>query len=136
MSIGAGTTIDCGAIDATIIGDGVKIDNLVQIGHNCKIGDNTLICGAVGLAGSTEIGRHCVLAGGCGVAGKNPIKICDQVVVSVKTTVSQSIDKPGIYSGSILASEHGRWLRNAVKFNALGQLFKRVKKLEDGIKDE
>ncbi len=136
VSIGAGTTIDCGAIDATIIGDGVKIDNLVQIGHNCKIGDHTLICGAVGLAGSTEIGRHCVLAGGCGVAGKNPIKICDQVVISVKTTVSQSIDKPGIYSGSILASEHGSWLRNAVKFNALGQLFKRVKKLEDGIKDE
>lgn len=136
VSIGAGTTIDCGAIDATIVGDGVKIDNLVQIGHNCKIGDHTLICGAVGLAGSTEIGRHCVLAGGCGVAGKNPITICDQVVVSVKTTVSQSIDKPGIYSGSILASEHGSWLRNAVKFNALGQLFKRVKKLEDGIKDE
>ena len=70
VSIGAGTTIDCGAIDATVIGDGVKIDNLVQIGHNCKIGDHTLICGAVGLAGSTEIGRHCVLAGGSGVAGK------------------------------------------------------------------
>jgi UDP-3-O-[3-hydroxymyristoyl] glucosamine N-acyltransferase len=136
VSIGAGTTIDCGAIDATIIGDGVKIDNLVQIGHNCKIGDHTLICGAVGLAGSTEIGRHCVFAGGSGVAGKNPITICDQVVVSVKTTVSQSIAKPGIYSGSILASEHSSWLRNAVKFNALGQLFKRVKRLEDGIKDE
>lgn len=136
VSIGAGTTIDCGAIDATVIGDGVKIDNLVQIGHNCKIGDHTLICGAVGLAGSTEIGRHCVLAGGSGVAGKNPIKICDWVVLSVRTVISQSIDTPGVYSGSIIAAEHGTWLRNAVKFNALGQLFKRVKKLEDGIKDE
>lgn len=136
VSIGAGTTIDCGAIDATVIGDGVKIDNLVQIGHNCKIGDHTLICGAVGLAGSTEIGRHCVLAGGSGVAGKNPIKICDGVVLSVRTAVSQSIDKPGVYSGSIIAAEHGTWMRNAVKFNSLGQLFKRVKKLEDGSKDE
>ncbi len=130
VSIGAGTTIDCGAISDTLIGDGVKIDNLVQIGHNCKIGDHSLICGAVGLAGSTEVGRHCMLAGGCGVGGKNPVKICDGVIISVKTTVSQSIDKPGIYSGAIIATEHATWLRNAVKFNALGDLFKRVKRLE------
>jgi UDP-3-O-[3-hydroxymyristoyl] glucosamine N-acyltransferase len=130
VSIGAGTTIDCGAISDTLIGDGVKIDNLVQIGHNCKIGDHSLICGAVGLAGSTEVGRHCMLAGGSGVAGKNPVKICDGVILSVKTTVSQSIDKPGTYSGAIIATEHATWLRNAVKFNALGDLFKRVKRLE------
>lgn len=136
VSIGAGTTIDCGAIDDTTIEDGVKIDNLVQIGHNCKVGAHSLICGCVGLAGSTEIGRHCVLAGGSGVAGKHPVKICDQVVISTKTTVSRSIDKPGIYSGSILATEHGTWLRNAVKFGALGELFKRVKKLEDESKNE
>ena len=112
----------------------VKIDNLVQIGHNCKVGAHSLICGCVGLAGSTEIGRHCVLAGGCGVGGKNPVKICDQVILSAKTAVTQSIDKPGAYSGSIpgLAMEHGAWIRNAVKFGALSDLFKRVKKLENG----
>ncbi|MEL0048323.1 MAG: UDP-3-O-(3-hydroxymyristoyl)glucosamine N-acyltransferase [Gammaproteobacteria bacterium] len=136
VSIGAGTTIDCGAIDDTVIEDGVKIDNLVQIGHNCKVGAHSLICGCVGLAGSTEIGRHCVLAGGSGVGGKHPVKICDQVVISAKTTVTQSIDKPGIYSGSILATEHATWLRNAVKFSALGELFKRVKKLENENKHE
>ena len=138
VSIGAGTTIDCGAIDDTIIEDGVKIDNLVQIGHNCKVGAHSLICGCVGLAGSTEIGRHCVLAGGCGVGGKNPVKICDQVILSAKTAVTQSIDKPGAYSGSIpgLAMEHGAWIRNAVKFGALSDLFKRVKKLENGSKHE
>ena len=130
VSIGAGTMIDCGAIDDTIIGSGVKIDNLVQIGHNCKIGDHSLICGSVGLAGSTEIGRHCVLAGGSGVAGKRPVKICDQVVISVKTTVTQSIDEPGIYSGSTIATDHATWLRNAARFTALSDLFKRVKKLE------
>ena len=130
VSIGAGTMIDCGAIDDTIVGSGVKIDNLVQIGHNCKIGDHSLICGSVGLAGSTEIGRHCVLAGGSGVGGKNPVKICDQVVISVKTTVTHSIDKPGVYSGALIATDHATWLRNATRFMALSDLFKRVKKLE------
>ena len=130
VSIGAGTMIDCGAIDDTVIGTGVKIDNLVQVGHNCKIGDHSLICGSVGLAGSTEIGRHCVLAGGSGVGGKHPVKICDQVVVSVKTTVTQSIDKPGVYSGSTIATDHATWLRNATRFTALSELFRRVKKLE------
>ena len=130
VSIGAGTMIDRGAIDDTIVGNGVKIDNLVQIGHNCKIGDHSLICGTVGLAGSTEIGRHCVLAGGTGVGGKNPVKICDQVVISARTTVTQSIDKPGVYSGALIATDHATWLRNATRFMALSDLFKRVKKLE------
>jgi UDP-3-O-[3-hydroxymyristoyl] glucosamine N-acyltransferase len=136
VSIGANTAIDCGTIEDTVIGDGVKIDNLVQIGHNCRIGDHTIVCGAVGMAGSTKIGKHCVLAGGCGIAGKSPITLCDGVVVSVKTTISQSIDKPGTYSGSIVASEHKLWLRNALRFNSLGQLFARVKKLESERTDE
>ena len=76
-------------------------------------------------------------AGGSGVAGKKPDQnLPDGVVLSVRTAVSQSIDKPGVYSGSIIAAEHGTWMRNAVKFNSLGELFKRVKKLEDGSKDE
>jgi UDP-3-O-[3-hydroxymyristoyl] glucosamine N-acyltransferase len=88
------------------------------------------------MAGSTTIGKHCVLAGGCGIAGSSPITLCDGVVVSVKTTISQSIDKPGTYSGAIVASEHKQWLRNALRFNNLGQLFVRVKKLENERADE
>ena len=136
VSIGATTAIDCGTIEDTIIGDGVKIDNQVQIGHNCRIGDHTIICGGAGMAGSTIIGKHCVLAGGCGIAGSSPITLCDGVVVSVKTTISQSIGKPGIYSGAIVASEHKQWLRNALRFNNLAQLFARVKKLENERADE
>jgi UDP-3-O-[3-hydroxymyristoyl] glucosamine N-acyltransferase len=136
VSIGANTAIDCGAIEDTVIGNGVKIDNQVQIGHNCRIGDHTIICGGAGMAGSTTIGKRCVLAGGCGIAGKSPIDLCDGVVVSVKTTISQSIDKPGIYSGGIVASEHKLWLRNALRFNSLGQLFARVKQLENERTDE
>jgi len=136
VSIGATTAIDCGAIEDTVIGDGVKIDNQVQIGHNCRIGDHTIICGGAGMAGSTTIGKHCVLAGGCGIAGSSPISLCDGVVVSVKTTISQSISKPGIYSGAIVASEHKQWLRNALRFNNLAQLFARVKKLENERADE
>ena len=136
VSIGATTAIDCGAIEDTVIGNGVKIDNQVQIGHNCRIGDHTIICGGAGMAGSTTIGKHCVLAGGCGIAGSSPITLCDGVVVSVKTTISQSIDKPGIYSGAIVASEHKQWLRNALRFNNLAQLFARVKKLENEKADE
>ena len=136
VSIGATTAIDCGAIEDTVIGNGVKIDNQVQIGHNSRIGDHTIICGGAGMAGSTTIGKHCVLAGGCGIAGSSPITLCDGVVVSVKTTISQSIDKPGIYSGAIVASEHKQWLRNALRFNNLAQLFARVKKLENERADE
>ena len=136
VSIGATTAIDCGAIEDTVIGNGVKIDNQVQIGHNSRIGDHTIICGGAGMAGSTTIGKHCVLAGGCGIAGSSPITLCDGVVVSVKTTISQSIDRPGIYSGAIVASEHKQWLRNALRFNNLAQLFARVKKLENERADE
>ncbi|MCY4060620.1 MAG: DapH/DapD/GlmU-related protein, partial [Gammaproteobacteria bacterium] len=77
--VGACSTIDRGAISDTVVRDGVKIDNQVQIGHNCDIGEHTLICGRVGIVGSTKIGRHCVFAGGAGVAGDHPITICDNV---------------------------------------------------------
>jgi len=130
VSIGANSCIDCGAIDDTIIGDGVKIDNLVQIGHNCIIGAHTLICGMVGIAGSSKIGKHCVLAGRAGVGGDQPVEICDGVVVSSCTVISQSVDKPGVYSGSVLFNEHNKWRRNALRLGHLDDMFKRVKRLE------
>jgi UDP-3-O-[3-hydroxymyristoyl] glucosamine N-acyltransferase len=130
VSIGACTSIDRGALDDTIIGDGVKIDNQVQIGHNCHIGAHTVICGCVGIVGSTRIGRHCVLAGGVGVGGDGPIEICDRVVVSGMTHVSASITAPGVYSGGVLHSASRQWKRNALRFQRLDELSRRVARLE------
>ena len=131
VSIGACTTIDCGAIDDTVVEEGVKIDNQVQIGHNCRIGAHTLICGCVGIAGSSVIGKHCVFAGRSGVGGDKPVTVCDGVTVSACTFLSQSVTEPGIYSGTIIFHEHNIWRRNALRFMKLNDLFKRVKRLED-----
>ena len=110
--------------------DGVQIDNLVQIGHNCKIGAHSLLCGVVALAGSTTVGKHCVFAGRAGAGGDQPVDICDGVIVSSCAVISQSVDKPGVYSGSMLFTEHNQWRRNALRFSALDDLFKRVRMLE------
>ncbi len=136
VSVGAGSTIDCGAIDDTVIEDGVKIDNQVQIGHNSHVGAHTIICGCVGIAGSSVIGKHCVLAGGSGVGGDKPVTLCDGVRVTACTVIAQSVSVPGTYSGTIVFHEHGKWRRNALRFFALDDLFKRVKRLErDGLTD-
>ena len=130
VSIGSGTTIDRGAIDDTVIEDGVKIDNQVQVGHNCRIGAHTLVCGCVGMVGSTTVGRHCILAGMVGIGGDRPIDICDHVTVSGVTHVSSSITRPGAYSGGIIHSSTRAWKRNALRFQRLDELFKRVTRLE------
>ena len=130
VSVGASSTIDCGALEDTVIEDGVKIDNQVQVGHNCRVGAHSLLCGCVGIAGSSVIGRHCVLAGGVGVGGSKPVTLCDHVMVTAYTPVTQSITTPGVYSGTVVVHEHSLWRRNALRFSALDQLFKRVKSLE------
>lgn len=130
VSVGAGTTIDRGAIDDTVIEDGVKIDNQVQIGHNCHVGAHSVICGCVGIVGSTRIGRHCVLAGGVGVGGSTPVSICDGVTVTGMTHVSGSIGEPGIYSGGVIHSRSRSWKRNALRLKHLDALFRRVAALE------
>ena len=130
VSVGACTTIDRGAITDTIVRDGVKIDNQVQIGHNCDIGEHTLICGRVGIVGSTKIGRHCAFAGGAGVGGENPIEICDFVQVGIVTTITRSITEPGVYMGSVLHNTAQRWRRNAVRFGQLDEMAKRLARLE------
>lgn len=135
VSVGACSTIDRGALDHTIIAEGVKIDNLVQVGHNCHIGAHSVVCGGAGMAGSTRIGRHCVIAGGVGIAGDGPIEICDGVVVSAMTHVTSSINEPGIYSGGVLHSKTRQWKRNALRFMHLDELNRRVVKLEKTIKD-
>lgn len=130
VSVGACTTIDRGAITDTVVRHGVKIDNQVQIGHNCDIGEHTLICGRVGIVGSTRIGRHCVFAGGAGVAGEHPVTICDNVQVSAVTTITRSIDRPGVYSGAVLHNTAQRWRRNALRFAQLDDIAKRLGRLE------
>jgi UDP-3-O-[3-hydroxymyristoyl] glucosamine N-acyltransferase len=134
VCIGACTSIDRGALDDTVIEDGVKIDNQVQIGHNCHIGAHSLICGCVGIVGSTRIGRYCVLAGGVGIGGDRPIELCDRVVVSGMTHVSTSITEPGIYSGGVLHSRNLQWKKNAVRFGRLDELHRRVVSLERALK--
>ncbi len=135
VSVGASTTIDCGALDDTIVEEGVKIDNLCQIGHNAVIGAHTIICGCVGIVGSTRIGRHVVLAGGAGVGGDKPITICDQAVISACTLITQDITEPGIYSGAVLHSPTRQWKRNALRMLKLDELFRRVARLESSLAD-
>ena len=128
VEIGANTTIDRGAIENTLIGRGVKIDNQVQIAHNVKIGEGTAIAAQVGIAGSTEIGRHCLLGGKVGVNGH--IKIGDQVMVTAMSGISSNIDEPGVYSASVPARPVMDWNKTLARLNRLDKLMDRVKTLE------
>jgi len=128
VEIGANTCIDRGALGDTVIADGVKIDNLVQIGHNVRIGEHTAIAGNVGIAGSTTIGAHCMLGGGSGVTGH--VTIADHVVVGGATQISRSIAKPGFYSGSFPFDDNASWEKNAAVLRNLHALRERVRALE------
>lgn len=136
VRIGAHTAIDRGAINDTVIGNGVKIDNQCQIGHNVVIGDHTLICGKAGLSGSTQIGSHCVLAAAVGVGGGHHVKICDHVYISAGTSVVQSINEPGLYSGGLAVhSTNARWKRNVLRFHELDDMAKRIARLERALSE-
>ena len=120
VEVGANTAIDRGALGDTVIGDGVKIDNLVQVAHNCRIGEHTVIAGCVGIAGSAVIGRHCVIGGGAGIVGH--VTICDGVTVSGMTFITKSIARPGVYSSGLPMMQHADWLRNAGKLRRLDEI--------------
>ncbi|MEH6636261.1 MAG: UDP-3-O-(3-hydroxymyristoyl)glucosamine N-acyltransferase [Halioglobus sp.] len=128
VEIGAATTIDRGALDHTVIDDGVIIDNQVQIGHNCRIGKNTAIAGCTGLAGSTIIGANCTLAGGVGVVGH--VEICDNVHVTGMTMVTKSITQAGSYSSGTPMASTAEWKRSAVRFSQLDAIQRRLSALE------
>lgn len=128
VHIGANSTIDCGAMEATEIGNDVILDNQVQIAHNVRIGDYTAIAGCVGIAGSTRIGRYCQIGGACNIVGH--INIADGVVLNAASLVSRSIDTKGRYgSGTPLLPEHA-WRRSFVNLGRLDALVKRVRRLE------
>lgn len=128
VEIGANTCIDRGAVGDTVVGDGVKIDNLVQIAHNVRIGAHTAIAGCAGIAGSAVIGAHCMIGGHAGVAGH--VNIADHVVVSAATQITRSIAKPGMYSGLFPFEENAAWERNAATLRQLHALRARVRALE------
>lgn len=124
VEIGSNTTVDCGALDNTIIGNGVKIDNQVQIAHNVVIGDHTAIAACTGIAGSTKIGEHCTFAGGVGLVGH--ISIADGVHVTGMTMVTHSIKEAGAYSSGTPFQTNAEWLKNAVRFKQLDKLTKKI----------
>jgi UDP-3-O-[3-hydroxymyristoyl] glucosamine N-acyltransferase len=128
VEIGANTTIDRGAIRDTVVGDGVKLDNQIQIGHNVQIGAHTAMAACSGVSGGTTIGARCMIAGQVGIAGQ--LTICDDVVVTGRTFVQSNIRKPGYYSGGIPGDEAARFRKNAARFRQLDQLARSVRRLQ------
>jgi UDP-3-O-[3-hydroxymyristoyl] glucosamine N-acyltransferase len=119
VEIGANTTIDRGALDDTVIEEGVKLDNQIQVGHNVRIGAHSAVAGCVGIAGSADIGRHCTIGGAAMIHGH--IRIVDHVRVSAGTLVSRSILQPGTYTGFYPFEEHEAWRRNAAALRRLSK---------------
>lgn len=132
VDIGAGSCIDRGAIEDTVIGRGTKIDNHVQLGHNCIVGENTVIAGYTGIAGSTDIGNNVVIGGGVGMNGH--MKIEDNVIVTGGTQVSQPLKAGKVYSSIPPVLENREWRYNSARIKRLGDLFDRVKALENQLK--
>jgi|TARA_Y100000310_G_scaffold329287_1_gene398835 UDP-3-O-[3-hydroxymyristoyl] glucosamine N-acyltransferase len=128
VEIGAGTTIDRGALNDTVLGKGVKLDNQVQVGHNTTIGDHTVISGCTAIAGSTSIGSYCLLGGAVGVIDN--LEITDRVEITAMTLVSQSITEPGRYSSGTGLLPSRDWKRNIVGFKKMDEMLKRLKQVE------
>jgi len=128
VEIGANTTIDRGAIEDTVIEDGVKLDNLIMIAHNCRIGAHTAIAGCVGIAGSTVLGKRCIIGGRAGITGH--VTLCDDVVVLGTTFISHSIDKPGVYSSALPGEEAGVWRRIVGRIKRLDSMARRLRAVE------
>lgn len=137
VEIGANTTIDRGAMDDTVIGNDVKLDNQIQVGHNCVIGDHTVISGCVGIAGSTKIGKRVMIGGKAGIIGH--LTIGDDVVISAMTLVTKSILKPGTYTSGTPLMPHQEWLKNAAHLRRLDSMADKIKlamdKIENKIKE-
>jgi UDP-3-O-[3-hydroxymyristoyl] glucosamine N-acyltransferase len=128
VEIGANTCIDRGALDDTVVEDGVKLDNLIQIGHNVRVGAHTAMAGCVGVAGSATIGAHCTIGGGAVVLGH--LTLADHVHISAASVVMRSIRQPGQYSGVFPIDDNAAWEKNAATLRQLHGLRERIKALE------
>ena len=131
VEIGANTTIDRGALDDTVIEDGVKLDNQIQIAHNVRIGAHTVIAGCVGIAGSTTIGKYCQIGGSAGILGH--LKIADGVVIASFTLIGKSIREAGSYAAIFPFGKTEEWRKNAVHLRHLDEMAKRIKTLEQAL---
>jgi UDP-3-O-[3-hydroxymyristoyl] glucosamine N-acyltransferase len=131
VEIGANTCIDRGALDDTVIEDGVKLDNQIQIGHNVHVGAHTAMAGCAGVAGSAKIGRHCMIGGSAMILGH--LELADGVQVSTGTAVTRSILKPGLYSGLFPFDDNANWEKNAATLRQLYRLRERIRALEKKI---
>lgn len=128
VEIGACTTIDRGALDDTVIGNGVIIDNQCQIAHNVVIGDNTAVAGGVIMAGSLKIGRYCMIGGASVINGH--MEICDKVTVTGMGMVMRPITEPGVYSSGIPLQPNKVWRKTAALVMNIDDMSKRLKSLE------
>lgn len=128
VEIGANTTMDRGALDDTVIEEGVKLDNQIQVAHNVRIGAHTAIAGCVGIAGSAKIGRHCTIGGASVVLGH--LEIADNVCISAGTLVTKSITQPGTYTSALPAIAHEEWRKNIVHLRHLNDWSAKIKHLE------
>ncbi len=128
VEIGANTCIDRGALEDTVLEDGVKLDNLVQIGHNVFVGAHSAFAGCVGVAGSARIGKHCTAGGGAIILGH--LELVDHVHITAATVVSRSILQPGQYSGAFPFDDNASWEKNAATLRQLYKLRERVRALE------
>lgn len=134
VEIGANSCVDRGAIEDTVVGNGVKIDNQVQIGHNCIIGDHTAMASQSGISGSTVIGARCVIGGKAAVAGH--LVVCDDVFLAGRASVTKSISSPGVYSSVIPVEEAGVWRKLVARFKRLDEMATRLKQLEKQLKSQ
>ena len=132
VEIGACSTVDRGAVEDTVIKDGVKLDNHVQIGHNVHIGSHTIMANGVAIAGSTKIGKHCIFGGMTGV--RDGVEIVDNVMVTAMSLVSKSLTKSGSYSSNTPIDDTKTWRKNSARFRRLDELVKRVRQLEHKVK--
>jgi UDP-3-O-[3-hydroxymyristoyl] glucosamine N-acyltransferase len=128
VEIGANTCIDRGALADTVIEDGVKLDNLIQVGHNCRIGRNTVVSGCTGIAGSANIGANCMIGGAAMILGH--LTIADKVNISAGSFVARSILQPGLYTGIFPIDDNASWEKNAATLKQLHTLRDRIKALE------
>ncbi len=131
VEIGANTCIDRGALEDTVIENGVKLDNLIQIGHNVHVGAHTAMAGCVGVAGSAKIGAHCTVGGGAVVLGH--LTLADHVHISAASVVTRSILQPGQYTGMFPLDSNANWEKNAASLKQLSRLRDRIKALEADI---